>query len=360
MARSKAVKVKRAAQHASFHRRTASKENALDEARSAVSHSIARHNWFRLPLVSEWRHRLLQQYKSRTREYVLVKRPDIAWPENESLMRNARDAILRIGRAGLRLEAIDQPSLRIRRTQRRIERRRAPFLDALDRILSRRSFRLVTVGEVLKEAHRSRYAFYSAFHSGLHGLYCSWVIAELDRLTRQTQRQIVEALRTRKSPQKILSEWADLVLKFVVEKPYGRIPINGFVTHEIDSIGCALLEHRGTVPENSEWYRQRDVALAEFADLAAECHRAGARLIYQLQQVFRVRRFALHPQAASVQHRWRRYGRDFVAWHMAASFWQMAFTSLNSLGFLEAERVSEEHRTLIVDAWLRGVASSGH
>lgn len=319
--------------------------------------SVAREGWLDLPYVHEWRQQLRQRYIEGTKHSLLTHRPSLFGVSGRrpSDTTYRRELIL-WGRAGVPARS---PAVATRDAKRLfgLQRRRQSLCAALDKLVTDRPLAVITVDDVLKTATTSRASFYGSYRSGLPGLRCTWVTQELDALTQRTKDRI-DSLRKRRGPRFILLDWTERVSAFLLERPFGRLSINSFLTHEIDGIGAAAVARLHQPNISASERARRESAVSEFVQLAADCHRAGARLIHQVQSVFEMRGAAALVDTPLAKRLWgeRRHRKSSVTWNLAVSLWQAAFSSVHSLGFLEAEHVADQHRRFMFYTWFKGVA----
>jgi len=314
-------------------------------------HRASTHHWFADPTVEGWRHQLHAAYRSRTHQY-LVRFAPHAVLLRRSDARKYTQAMLLHGRAGHELDFVSAaPSTVSQRRRGNIEQTRVRFSEALDVLMRTKSWRSVTVAELVRAAGRPRYAFYGSFASGLNGTFCFWASTQLDLLTVQLRTLVATAAEERRS-RALVKAWAEAYAQFVLERPFGRLSIHHFLAHEIDVIGVGLFMERetATVKQRRE---QLDLALQEFAELAAALHRSAARLISTAMPIIEV----ATTERSRLAREWRKEGAQSVLWNMALSFWLTTSAGISCLGFLEAEREAEKHRNLVTEIWLRAAMS---
>lgn len=320
---------------------------------------MAKDTWFRLPEVVEWRRRLIRSYTESTIRYLKAREPELIGKGDISRLpkaakKAALDVVVRSGRAGLRLNAGEEPlTTYARKRQSKVRHERSQFSKALTSLLERKSFRAITVMDVLRVSQKSRFAFYSVFRSGLHGAFCYWASKELDELASMTHQLFAGATQQGVTPVTILRQWVETVSQFIMARPYGRLQLVNFLVYEIDSVGSALVSRLEELEIGSADRKHQDEIIEEFAELAADFHRSAARIIHELESFFMDPRFNLASRSKAARELWT--DRESAAWGMAVSFWKTLFTSFSAIGMIEAEWDVKIHRTLVVDAWYRSV-----
>src|SRR5689334_3858248 len=97
--------------------------------------SIARQGWLRVPVVREWRNRLVGKYVEETRRSLLENQPQLFGPDdNPILPRTFRRELLHWGRTGIPAKSRPDKSLNARRAHLRLIRTRRHFCAALDEL----------------------------------------------------------------------------------------------------------------------------------------------------------------------------------------------------------------------------------
>lgn len=301
----------------------------------------------------KWRQRLGHEYKRVTVEYVRAAEPDVDLPESGTLDDAAKAVVLKRGRAGLLLkEPLGRLSpLELKRRQR-VDQQRREYRDALEVLLADKPLSAISVADVVNETVRgNNHAFYTAYPSGLDGLFCYWATGELDLLTDSVHRLFDVVLARRPvDVQLALQKWMHRVSEFMITRQNGRLLIPTYLVQELDRIGAASV--RGLRSASNPALKAK--AVEDLVAHAAAFHRAGARSIHQLQRVFSEMPVQSSPLAAE---KWP--DPEDWSWNLARSFWQATLTCLCAVGVLDASVDKVKHRQLMVDIWYRGAFPNG-
>lgn len=308
--------------------------------------------------VRAWRERLRDAYGATTLAYLEVKRPEIhrayrQLSQTRPTLAGKRVVaeVIRYGRAGVQLSPEEESKIPEKTERSNLQRKRDHFSTALDRLFTEKLLAEIKVSDVLAAAGTSSYAFYSVFRSGIPGAFCHWARGHLDVFAKDSRELIARGRRERWSLKEILNEWVTRFATFVDEIPNGRRPMLAFLLYEIDNVGAGLVTKLPETRRHQQEYEERRAVVGEFAQIAADLHRAGARVLHELQQVFldapESARFRL------ARRLWK--GPESVAWNLSMSLWQITSVSLIARGLIEAEQQDVNHRSLLFEVWCRAV-----
>lgn len=188
------------------------------------------------------------------------------------------------------------------------------------------------------------------------GLYCYWAMKELGGLTRQTKDIVDQGLQQDRALSEILKDCKNRLIRFVMEKPIGRCKIMNFLGHEMEILGVNFERKMWVKRGKPSEYRKALQVLNEFAGLASDLDRSGARFIHELQRAFQYELEKKNEPPKLAQEIWK--DPHSIAWHHAMCFWELVVTSVSSfIGIPEAEIEVNNYVEYTFRAWYRGVFS---
>jgi hypothetical protein len=319
----------------------------------------ANHRWFQLEELRQWRKRVQSKYRDATVEAIIADYPDLlksTVPGHTVTDPSDRAHVIRLGRTGIQSEQKNETAHAMRKRIKLLNQRDA-FEHNLDFLLHKKPLRRITVDDLVAEAGKPRYALYKAFKSGLPGVHCYWATKQLEALATTIQPLITIELATHTETRAVLELWVRAFSGFMLDRPHGRLPLFPYLAHELDDYGASLTARLKQSQQGSKEHKQASELLDESVELAADLHRAGARLVHTLVPIFAASSAAGRSQIALTL--WGEESVDSLYWNLALSFWQLVSTSVFSVGLLEAEFESEKHRDFTFEVWYRGVLKKG-
>lgn len=318
------------------------------------------HAWFSLPAIRDWRNLVHEKRRQRAIESARTQEP--AQQQRRGSRAPNRKYLIQVGRSGVRVP----PPLKngAQRSRRTILDERLSLSDALDRLLLTAPLNQITIVDLLKEANKPRATFYDAFASGMPGVHCFWATRQIELLTARIDETL--SLQSRARPERVLTDWADCVSRFIAERPLGRLSVFPLITYELDQTGSDIiarlndtiesLTKRRFPPLERRKRKKKRAQLAlirdEYAELAADLCDAEARLVNTLVPFFEGVIDPDHLVAA--KRAWSVDGTHSILWNLSLSLWHSVLASMCAVGLPEAE-VGDKHTAFLLHVWSRGV-----